>query len=298
MIKRLSTMEETWVQSLGWEDPLEKGMATHSSILAWRITMAVEPGRLQTMESQRVRHDWVTKHTLWGCTTQREAKSGRKRATTGDRTPSLVCMVMWSENESLNIMIKKQNGMRKRNRSGLFTPLSPERELRSVFIWCQFMVHWSRWLQGWEGENLLLKSKLFSQICVWERRPFSHSRSNEDQFPTLPTFLAAQHLHVFAQPSPVSLCSCCDTTFHTMANFTCLHFYTLGSWSLSFTTVILISANCQGNKLNATFACSVCFRWGILAFSTPWPRHRSKHEATCHMGHMCCPWLPSLCLYF
>ena len=57
MVKNPPAVEETWVQSLGWEDPLEKGMATHSSILAWRITMAVEPGRLQTMESQRVRHD-------------------------------------------------------------------------------------------------------------------------------------------------------------------------------------------------------------------------------------------------
>ena len=48
---------ETWVQSLGWEDPLEKGMATHSSILAWRIPRTEEPGRLQSMGSQRVRHN-------------------------------------------------------------------------------------------------------------------------------------------------------------------------------------------------------------------------------------------------
>ena len=45
------------VQSLGWEDPLEKGMATHSSILAWRIPWTEEPGRLQSMGLQRVRHD-------------------------------------------------------------------------------------------------------------------------------------------------------------------------------------------------------------------------------------------------
>ena len=48
---------ETWVQSLGWEDTLEKGMATHSRILAWRIPWTVEPGRLQSMGSQRVGHD-------------------------------------------------------------------------------------------------------------------------------------------------------------------------------------------------------------------------------------------------
>ena len=54
MVKRLPTMWETWVQSLGWEDPLEKEMATHSSILAWKIPWMEEPGRLQSMGSQRV----------------------------------------------------------------------------------------------------------------------------------------------------------------------------------------------------------------------------------------------------
>ena len=54
-------MQETWetrVRSLGWEDPLEEGKATHSSILAWRIPWTEEPGKLQSMGSQRVRHDW------------------------------------------------------------------------------------------------------------------------------------------------------------------------------------------------------------------------------------------------
>ena len=57
MVKRLPTMRETWVQSLGEEDLLEKEMATHSSILAWKITWMQKPGRLQSMGSQRVRHD-------------------------------------------------------------------------------------------------------------------------------------------------------------------------------------------------------------------------------------------------
>ena len=54
-IKRLSTMQETRVQSLGWEDPLEKEMAIHSSTIAWKILWTEEPGRLQSMGSQRVR---------------------------------------------------------------------------------------------------------------------------------------------------------------------------------------------------------------------------------------------------
>ena len=56
-VKNLSVMQEIWVQSLGWEDTLEKGMATHSSILAWRIPLTEELGRLQSMGSQRVRHN-------------------------------------------------------------------------------------------------------------------------------------------------------------------------------------------------------------------------------------------------
>ena len=58
--KHLPGMLETWVRSLGREDPLEKEMATHSSTLAWRIPWREEPGRLQSMGSQRVGHDWAT----------------------------------------------------------------------------------------------------------------------------------------------------------------------------------------------------------------------------------------------
>ena len=57
MVKDLPAMQETWVQSLGVENPLENGMATHSSILAWRIPWTEEPGGLQSMRWQRVGHD-------------------------------------------------------------------------------------------------------------------------------------------------------------------------------------------------------------------------------------------------
>ena len=57
MAKSLPVMQETRVQSLGQEDPLEKGMATHSSILAWKILWREEPGGLQSVESQKVGHD-------------------------------------------------------------------------------------------------------------------------------------------------------------------------------------------------------------------------------------------------
>ena len=54
-------MKETWIRSLGWEDPLEKEMATHSSIFAWEILWTEDPGGLQSLGSQRVGHDLVTK---------------------------------------------------------------------------------------------------------------------------------------------------------------------------------------------------------------------------------------------
>ena len=57
MVKNLPAVKETQVRFLGWEDSLEKGMATHSSILAWRIPWIEEPGRLQSIGLQRVGHD-------------------------------------------------------------------------------------------------------------------------------------------------------------------------------------------------------------------------------------------------
>ena len=57
MVKSLPTMLDTWVQSLDWDDLLKKEIATHSSILAWKIPWTQEPGGLQSMGSQRVRHD-------------------------------------------------------------------------------------------------------------------------------------------------------------------------------------------------------------------------------------------------
>ena len=62
-VKRLSTMWETRVQALGWEDPLEKEMAIHSNTIAWKIPWTEETGRLHSMGSQRVRHNWATSLT-------------------------------------------------------------------------------------------------------------------------------------------------------------------------------------------------------------------------------------------
>ena len=62
-VKNLPAMRETWVQFLGWEDPLEEGMATHSSILAWRIPWTEEPGGLQFMGLQRVRHNLMNEQS-------------------------------------------------------------------------------------------------------------------------------------------------------------------------------------------------------------------------------------------
>ena len=63
LVKNLPAVQKTQVQSLGWEDPLEKGMETHFSILAWRIPWTEEPGVLQSVKLLRVRHDAATRHT-------------------------------------------------------------------------------------------------------------------------------------------------------------------------------------------------------------------------------------------
>ena len=67
IVKNIPAMQETKLWPLGWEDPLEKGMATHSGILAWRIPWTEEPGGLWFMGSQRVRHNWVTKIFILIC---------------------------------------------------------------------------------------------------------------------------------------------------------------------------------------------------------------------------------------
>ena len=79
-LKRLPAMRETWARSLGREGPLEKEMATHSSILAWRIPWTEEPGGLQSTGLQRVGHDWATSfsinnqtaHHIWGTGMKKE----------------------------------------------------------------------------------------------------------------------------------------------------------------------------------------------------------------------------------
>ena len=68
-VKNMPAVSETWVRSLGQEDPLEKGMATHSSILAWRTPWTEEPGGLQITGSQRVGHDRATNSSLHGVNT-------------------------------------------------------------------------------------------------------------------------------------------------------------------------------------------------------------------------------------
>ena len=85
LVKSLPAMWETWVQSLGWEDPLEKEIATHSSILAWRIPWTEEPGGPQSMGSQRVGHDLVTKQQQLSIrlifptlTTQQKSANGQR----------------------------------------------------------------------------------------------------------------------------------------------------------------------------------------------------------------------------
>ena len=111
MVKNLPAMQETWVWSLDPEDPLEKGMATYSNILAWRIPWTEEPGGLPSMGSQRIMHDWVTNTShieLWSQTMNGiipgipQLTKYICRHVTGhlasQRKPE-ICPVLWSSSE-------------------------------------------------------------------------------------------------------------------------------------------------------------------------------------------------------
>ena len=82
MVKCLPAMWETWVRSLGGEDPLEKEMATHSSILTWEIPWTEEAGGLESMGSQRVRNNWVTNFHFQGKWIRRRMKKCRREQST------------------------------------------------------------------------------------------------------------------------------------------------------------------------------------------------------------------------
>ena len=110
-LKHLPVMRETWVQSLGWEDPLEKEMAIHSSILAWRIPWTKEPGGLQSTGSQKVGQDWVTSLSLWTEAHQAPLSMGFSRQEcwigchavlqgiflTQGANPHLLCLLCWQK---------------------------------------------------------------------------------------------------------------------------------------------------------------------------------------------------------
>ena len=90
-VKNMPMIQETRVQSLGWEDPLEKGMASYSSILAWRIPWTEEPVRLQSVGLQRVRHDWVTNtHIL----ILQQSKNPNTNITVGNKSPAALFQAM------------------------------------------------------------------------------------------------------------------------------------------------------------------------------------------------------------
>ena len=105
IVKNLPAMWETWIRSLGWEDPLEKGMPIHSSILAWRIPWTQEPGGLQSMGSQWVEHDWVTKHT-YGLCVYIPLSDGVEGST--PMFFSVLIILVWSRTAKLNKQTNKK----------------------------------------------------------------------------------------------------------------------------------------------------------------------------------------------
>ena len=88
-VKNPPAVQKASVRSLGWEDPLKEGMATHSSILAWRIPGTEEPGGLQSVGPQRVGHDWATKRRT-------EQEKRRIKSPPGENQFSLTCTILFT----------------------------------------------------------------------------------------------------------------------------------------------------------------------------------------------------------
>ena len=101
--KNLSAIQETWVQSLGWEEPLKKGMVTLSSILAWRIPWTEEPDWLQSLGSERFVQDWVTKGTtedeMAGWHHRLDGREFEWTLGVGDGQGGLACCSSWRRKE-------------------------------------------------------------------------------------------------------------------------------------------------------------------------------------------------------
>ena len=119
---------ETWVGSLGLEDPLEKGMATHSGILAWEIPWTEEPGGLQSTGSQRVEHEGATEHACRQGKLQQELRKERRVSWRGRNGLSLTTS-SWLEGGMQGAATCGRN--RERARLASFIPIETQGLLRS-----------------------------------------------------------------------------------------------------------------------------------------------------------------------
>ena len=129
MVKNPPAMQEMQVQSLGQEDPLEEEMATHSSILAWRIPWTEEPGGLQSMGSQRVENDLVSKHTCWYTEIQLVSHTAVTTSNVAKFTSVLIICLLFYTNKSGHLEKKKDN---------LFLPFWS----LCFFLFSPIIVHW------------------------------------------------------------------------------------------------------------------------------------------------------------
>ena len=105
MVKNPPAVQETWVPSLDQEDPLEKGMATHSSTLAWRIPWAEDPGRLQSMGLQRVRHDWATELNRTAHIYRQPREEGERRCQATSQLPKMPWRRLGSNRHKCNLFL-------------------------------------------------------------------------------------------------------------------------------------------------------------------------------------------------
>ena len=185
-VKNLPVMQEaqeTWVWSLGQEDPLEKGMATHSSILAGRIPWREEPGGLQSMGSHRVGHDWTCLHPLPAShLTSPFAQDSSQRASRPDNIASSRTKKSWGHflGPHSSTWTAEDRSATNTSQRGACPPAQGRRvsAVGYVSIELSHRLHWR--LRGWEsacrwGQKTWIRPLVWEDsTCLWATRPVRH----------------------------------------------------------------------------------------------------------------------------
>ena len=171
MVKNLPAVQKAWVLSPGWEDPLEEATETHSSILGWRIPRIEEPGGLKSMGSQRLGHEWVSKHN-W-CMVGRYGCQGESRplfwSHVGNQfvgfIPSILCLIFYVSDQIYPKLFYSK---------ALIICYNTVAQWLRTCLPLQEMQETRIWLLGWEDaleKEMSTRSSILAWKIPWTEKP-------------------------------------------------------------------------------------------------------------------------------